>query len=465
MRRAMTMQRAMARRQEMNRVRHVTSRLLAVVVAGCLGLLATPEHVDAQEGKAKPAEDAKKSAEADEKAAGKKEEIVAIVGGTVYPVTSPPIHRGTVIIRGKKIEAVGPELSVPDGAKVINAEGKHVSPGFVAADTSGLGLGSSGSDAAYRLDPYERNLHIALATGITTANVSGGGGFVFFGGGFVRRSTGMSILLKLTRGDLESMVLRAAGLNNYSLPSSQVLLNTYNAREGFREAKEYLKAAAEAKAKKAKPPRMSSRIASYVTILKNEQPTMVGVGSVPELQAVLDLHKAYPFDLVISGTNRTIQLAPELARRRIPVVSGVRGPGFSFDLASPVVDEDGLVSIRRPAAFTRAGVEVSLHTGTKGVSLMGLAGRDLTALGVEAGFAARGGLSEEEALKCITINPARLLKIDDRVGSLEPGKDADVLILSRDPLDYRAFVLKALINGKVYYEREKSRLFRDVPLK
>ena len=73
-------------------------------------------------------------------------------------------------------------------------------------------------------------------------------------------------------------------------------------------------------------------------------------------------------------------------------------------------------------------------------------------------------MNPEEALKAITLNPARILGVDDRLGSLEKGKDADLLILSGHPLDYRSFVLKAFINGKLYYDREKSRIFREVPL-
>jgi CheY-like chemotaxis protein len=83
---------------------------------------------------------------------------------------------------------------------------------------------------------------------------------------------------------------------------------------------------------------------------------------------------------------------------------------------------------------------------------------------IDAAFAVRGGMSNEEALKAITLNPARTLRVDDRLGSLEKGKDADLLILSGHPLDYRSFVLKAFINGKLYYDREKSRIYREIPL-
>ena len=76
----------------------------------------------------------------------------------------------------------------------------------------------------------------------------------------------------------------------------------------------------------------------------------------------------------------------------------------------------------------------------------------------------RGGLEETRALEAITLGPARLLRLADRIGSLEKGKDADVLIWSRHPLDYRSFVERAYINGKLYYERDKATFFKDIPL-
>ena len=111
-----------------------------------------------------------------------------------------------------------------------------------------------------------------------------------------------------------------------------------------------------------------------------------------------------------------------------------------------------------------SGALVGILPYRRTVMLSGLAGRDLTVLPLEAAFAVRGGMSEDDALKAITLNPAKILRIDDRVGSLEKGKDADLLILSGHPLDYRAHVLKAIINGKVYYDRSKSRLFEQVPV-
>jgi imidazolonepropionase-like amidohydrolase len=103
-------------------------------------------------------------------------------------------------------------------------------------------------------------------------------------------------------------------------------------------------------------------------------------------------------------------------------------------------------------------VPFAVSTLSSSISLNGLAGRDLTSLPLEAAFAVRGGASERKALAAITIAPAKLLGVDDRIGSVEVGKDADLLILNGPPLDYRTYVETALVNGRVAYRRGEARV-------
>ncbi len=258
------------------------------------------------------------------------------------------------------------------------------------------------------------------------------------------------------------MLIREPGLNYFAVPTRQVELNLFRMRESFRKASDHLKAVREAEAKKSQPPRAPPEIAQYVTILENQRPTVVAARTREQVLDILAVHEKYPFDLILSRPEQAASLARDLSARRIPVLLKARGADFDFDLTNPVQDEQGLIPIRIPAAFAAPGVHVTILPFRRGVSLDGLAGRDLTALPMEAAFAVRGGLDEDLAVQAITIEPARLLKIADRVGSLEKGKDADLLILTRHPLDFRSLVEKAYINGKLYYEREKSPLLRDV---
>ena len=92
----------------------------------------------------------------------------------------------------------------------------------------------------------------------------------------------------------------------------------------------------------------------------------------------------------------------------------------------------------------------------------GIAGRDLMQLNMDAAFTVRGGVTDEAALRAVTLSAAEILKVADRVGSLEPGKDADISILDLDPLDYRSFAEIVLVNGKVVYEKDKVSFFSHI---
>ena len=125
--------------------------------------------------------------------------------------------------------------------------------------------------------------------------------------------------------------------------------------------------------------------------------------------------------------------------------------GGKSTMASDLPAHCGGSSIETSARLERAGVPFAIATQMNTVSLDGVyGGRDLTGFPLEAAFAVRGGCSEKAALASLTIVPARLLGLADRIGSIDEGKDADLLILNGPPLDYRTYVQTALVGGKIY---------------
>ena len=394
----------------------------------------------------------------------KKPAVVAIVGATVLPVSGPMVRRGTVLWQDGKILDVGAELTLPEGAEVHKGEGLYVCPGFVSIVSMGVGIETSSGNIRNGLNPWDRELKIALASGITTVQALPAPFFGGFGQDRPLSGGANSAIIKLTRGDLDGMLVREPAMNYFSLPTRQLELNYFLMRERFGQAKKYLASRAEALAKKAKEPKLSSSLKLYVTVLENTRPTVFSPANNHEVKIVLSLSREYGFDTVLNEPKDAWMMAADLAAGNVPVLVKSRGPDFDFNTTGPVFEKGQMAPVRRPAAFARAGCLVSILPYRRGITLSGLAGRDLATLHVDAAFAVRGGMSNEDALKAITLNPARILRVDDRLGSIEKGKDADLLILSGHPLDYRSFVLKAFINGKLYYERDKSRIFREVPL-
>ena len=119
-------------------------------------------------------------------------------------------------------------------------------------------------------------------------------------------------------------------------------------------------------------------------------------------------------------------------------------------------------SIENAAILTRAGVQVALVPANTSIDMGGISGRDLLSLNLEAGFAIRGGMDEREAIEAITVIPARLLGIDHRVGTLEPGKDADVLITDGDILHYETFVQYTVVEGKLVYDKQEEIFYAHI---
>ncbi len=218
--------------------------------------------------------------------------------------------------------------------------------------------------------------------------------------------------------------------------------------EKAKQAKDRAKKLKDAK-KKPKPD------PNLIKLLKGEIAMLVRANTVNEINDMVDLSMEQGYDLVIQGGIEAWVLADKLGAAGVGVIYTPR----SRRRARKGREDETGSFVESPRIFQEKGIPFSLATLSSSISMNGLAGRDLTSLPLEAAFAVRGGADERTALKAITITPARMLGLDDRIGSLEEGKDADILILNGSPLDYRTYVEQAIVAGKVAYDRQKDKVY------
>lgn len=446
--------------------------------------------------------------------AAKENKVLAIVGGDVHTITHEVIQGGTVLVKDGKIFKVGQDIPIPEGARVIDARGKHVTPGYVVLSMAGVGLrgagaaqgggrgggGRGGAGATSRiadaLDPFDRNMKFCLGVGITTGCVemAGGGGGRRGGRGEMEEPDetqvcpccGLAILptqpigpalptaptvrrnvvLKMSFGDLETMLVKEEPFHH--LPGTGLAgpLNHYNWRENLRQARKYLDdLAAHEKAVKAgedsRPPRKPVSD-DLIELAKKSIPLRTDAATVSQIRDMIKLAKELDYRLVLEDPTEAWLIPQELAEAKVSVVLTPR----NRRQASPGKPDTSGSSIETSALLEKAGVPFAVVPQRNTVSLDGVyGGRDLTGLPLEAAFAVRGGCTEKAALEALTIVPARMLGLESRIGSIDEGKDADLLILDGPPLDYRTAVQTVLIGGKVYYEAKQDKIYPDVERK
>lgn len=449
--------------------------MLLLLAIALPGLVAQEKKKDAT--KAKPAAKKEEKQKPDDP-------YIAFVGGRVHPVSGPVIRDGTVLIKGGKIVEVGRDVALPRGTRKIDVTGRHVVPGFVAIAASGsLGVrgGGRGSEKSKdRFDPFSQLMEMALSTGITTAHEGprGGGNFRFFrgrgGGAFSGSAKGTlgGVIGKLTHGTIEGFEVREPAAVYMTLGSQGT--ERLELRDALRKAREYVakhdawvKALIELKkdAKRPDKPKTDKGTEALARCMRGELPLFITANKRSEIQACLALCRKYKVPMVIEGGMEAWTVVSEVGRCPVSMIICPRGrPGRATrPYKSKWVDAPHGWTLENAAILSRTGVPWATRTLSTSISTSGTAGRDLLWLPMEAAFAVRGGATNEEALRSITLSAAEMLRIDDRVGSLEVGKDADLLVMDREPLDYRSLVLEAWVNGRLAYDKKRSTLWSHIP--
>jgi hypothetical protein len=407
------------------------------------------------------------------------ENYVAITGGTVYLGTGQVLRNATVLIGDDKIVKVGPGIEIPEQAKIIDAKGKCVSPGFVIVQGRGMGAGSTTDDPRDTANPYDPQIKMGLAAGITSFLQTTG-----FGGS---TPSGTSAVHKLAYGDLSGMVLQHGSVLRMSVPLTMSQMRTF--RDAVKAAREYKKKQAEAGPKKpASPPatgqgqrpaRSGNRGSSadggakapkggddLLAIMGGEKKLWIGCRGRfdnDRIRQALEISRLLEVGVVLLDPLTAWSIADEVAATGSMVILNPR-ESVEPDPARPESTGSNIAMAR---ILDAVGVPVAVHPpsgrfGGTSLGTGGILGQDLNTPHIDAAYAVRGGLDNRKALRTITLDAAKMMGAESRVGSLEPGKDADVLILDGEPLHYRTFVETALVNGKVVYEKDKQPFYRHI---
>lgn len=382
-------------------------------------------------------------------------QTIAITDATIYPVSGPKIARGTIVVRDGRIVAVGAEVAVPAGARVIPAQGKIVTPGLIHSESAlGLGVGRSlaqetdeeytaiggtsdgnqlgdvnpAFNVAAGVDANAVNIPVARMGGITTALAVPTSGLV----------AGQGIAIRLLGNTLDELLVRSpvvmvADLSDGSRAAGggsragalarlrQLFLDarTLRSRRGDFDQNRLQPLSAPAEQLEALYPVLDGQLPLYVRARRQS-----------DIENALRLAREFGLKLILRSAAEAWRIAPALAQAGVPVVVDTRDNVPSFD---------GLRARSDNAALLKeAGVTVILAGQDPGGQMN---------LRFEAGHAVRNGMGWEAALEAITLAPARAFGLSDR-GSLEPGKTADLVVWSGDPLDFAAGAELVLIGGQ-----------------
>jgi imidazolonepropionase-like amidohydrolase len=393
-------------------------------------------------------------------------QTIAITGGKVYPVSGPPIEGGTVVIVNGKITAVGSGVSIPEGAQRIDATGKIVTPGFVNAATQ-LGVqevaavnntrdasarGKDNIAAAFTvwdgLNPNSVLLAPARQGGVTSFVVMPTGGLI----------AGQAALLDVVPGTTTDMIIRApvAMIAEIGDPQSAGLGSRGELIVKLRELLEdtkYFQTHRDAFDRAQTRPFAASRLdlEAMIPVIEGKLPLVVSVDRESDIDAAMRLAREYNFKLMIGGGAEAWMMADKLAAAHIPVLTGAMNniPG---DFALLGQRQENAALLRK------AGVPVALIGNAGGGDEEAFNVRNIKQ---EAGNAVAYGMTWDDALRAVTLTPAEIFGVSDRVGSLQPGREGNVVVWSADPFEFTTRVEHVFIRGREYHDKTRQDMLME----
>ncbi len=385
------------------------------------------------------------------------ERPVALTGARIFPVSGPVIENGTLVVQGGKIVAVGRTGSVriPDGAEVRDARGKILIPGLV--DThSHIGDGDGGDRSAPiqgdvrvldAIDVGSDNVKRARAGGITTVNIMPGSGHLMSGQtAYLKLRLGKSINDLLYCSDPLTEICGGLKMANGTNPRGAPPWPGTRAkaaalvREKFLKAVEYRRKLELAKTDSTKRPERDLEMEALVQVLDGKRTVHFHTHRYDDILTVLRLKQEFGFKLVLHHVSEGWKVAREIAAAGVPCsIILIDAPGGKLEAIN--------LRMETGAVLDSAGVLVAYHTDD-GITDSRFFLRS-AALGV------RAGMSRARALEALTIAGAKMLDLDDRIGTLTAGKDADFLVLSGDPFSTYTHVEETWVEGTRVFDRSR----------
>ena len=373
---------------------------------------------------------------------------LAVKGNLVYTSTGDPITNGVVLIKDGKIDRVGIEsnIRIPDNYKILEAE--VVTPGLIDAhtvvglaghynqnhDQDQLETSSAIQPELRAIDAY--NAKEALvghlrSLGVTTIHTGHGPGALISGQTMIVKTTGETVerdvlvpskMLAFTMGSMINSSIKKPGTRSKGVAML---------RQELIKAQDYAKK----RKNKKKPPTTNLRMEALADLLEGKLTAMITVHKANDIMTAIRLQKEFGFPMVIDGAAEAYLILDEIKESELPV--------FVHPTMIRTFGDSKNASMETASKLYETGIPFAFQSGYEGYV------PKTRVILFEAAVAVANGLDRQQALRALTINAAKLLGIDKRVGSLEKGKDADLVLFDGDPFEYTSQVTGVIINGNI----------------
>lgn len=397
------------------------------------------------------------------------QETILIKNGTIVPVVGKPIPNGSLLIQKGKIVKIGTDIKAPSDAKIIDVKGMYVYPGMVApltavgvtgypgagSDTDEIGVSTPHMDPFDAINPEDECIEVTRIDGVTTVLTASGSRSVI---------NGKAVIMNL-EGDLaEDLVIKRYAAQIFNIgaktqgkyPSTLMGVNSL-IRDKLNQARLYAEkkkksfeqAGKKKNEKREEPFKLDLEMEALIPVINKEVPVLFITSDEVTIRNALQIIKEYNLKGIIHARAGILKFVDQLAARKIPVI-------WAGTTTIPQRWEPFDLNYHTASVFAAKEVLFAFNESGRGPG-----SRNVRRQPVPASLSVAYGLSEEEAIKALTINPAKILGIDDQVGSLEKGKTANMIICSKSLIQLSSKIHTVIINGKVIPRASVQTRLRD----